>query len=65
MFPNINAGNIGCKIAQQMGGYDAFGPVLVGLAAPVNDLSRGATVTDIVGVAYITAAQAIINKKLN
>lgn len=63
MFPNINAGNIGCKIAQRMGGYDAFGPILVGLAAPVNDLSRGATVQDIIGVAYITAAQIISSKK--
>lgn len=63
MFPNINAGNIGCKIAQRMGGYDAFGPVLVGLAAPVNDLSRGSTVQDIIGVSYITAAQAVVNKK--
>ena len=60
MFPNISAGNIGCKIAQRMGGYDAFGPVLVGLAAPVNDLSRGSTVQDIIGVCYITAAQAVV-----
>ncbi len=63
MFPNINAGNIGCKIAQRMGGYDAFGPVLVGLAAPVNDLSRGSTVQDIIGVSYITAAQAVVKMK--
>ena len=63
MFPNINAGNIGCKIAQRMGGYDAFGPVLVGLAAPVNDLSRGSTVQDIIGVSYITAAQAVVKNK--
>lgn len=62
MFPNINAGNIGCKIAQRMGHYDAFGPVLVGLAAPVNDLSRGATVQDIIGVSYITAAQVAAKK---
>lgn len=65
MFPNINAGNIGCKIAQRMGGYDAFGPILVGLAAPVNDLSRGATVQDIIGVAYITAAQIVSKKQQN
>ena len=58
MFPNINAGNIGCKIAQRMGKYDAFGPVLVGLAAPVNDLSRGCFWEDIVGVIAITVCQA-------
>lgn len=59
MFPNIDAGNIGCKIAQRMGHYDAFGPVLIGLAAPVNDLSRGATVEDVIGTSYITAAQIV------
>ena len=63
MFPNISAGNIGCKISQRMGKYDAFGPVLVGLAAPVNDLSRGATVQDIIGVSYITGAQAVAKMK--
>ena len=62
MFPNIDAGNIGYKIAQRMGGYSAFGPMLVGLAAPVNDLSRGATVEDIIGLSLMTAAQVVLKK---
>ncbi len=59
VFPNIDAGNIGYKIAQRMGGYAAFGPALIGLGAPINDLSRGASIDDVIGVSYLTAVQAI------
>ncbi len=57
VFPDLNSANIGYKIAQRLGGYEAIGPVLLGIAKPVNDLSRGASVEDVVNVAYITAAQ--------
>ncbi len=62
VFPNIDAGNIGYKIAQRMGGYEAIGPVLIGLAAPVNDLSRGASTSDVVNLAYITGYQALVQR---
>lgn len=62
IFPSIDAGNIGYKIAQRLGGYTATGPILIGLNKPVNDLSRGASVQEIVNVSVITAAQVIASK---
>ena len=58
IFPNIEAGNIGYKLLQRLGGAESYGPMLQGLNAPVNDLSRGALTEDIVGMIAITAIQA-------
>ena len=58
IFPDINSGNIGYKIAQRMGNFDAYGPILLGLNSPVNDLSRGCNASEVYSMAIITAALA-------
>lgn len=57
IFPNLSSGNIGYKIAARLGGWEAIGPVLQGLNAPINDLSRGCTSQEIYKMAIVTAAQ--------
>ena len=60
VFPNIEAGNIGYKIAARLGGYEAVGPILQGLNAPINDLSRACNTEEVYKLAIITAAQKYI-----
>ena len=58
IFPEIQSGNIGYKIAQRLGGFDAYGPILQGLNAPINDLSRGCDAEEVYQMSIITAALA-------
>ncbi len=60
IFPDLNSGNIGYKITQRLGRFEAMGPVLAGLNKPVNDLSRGCSAEDVYNTAIITAAQSMM-----
>ncbi|WP_088104475.1 phosphate acetyltransferase [Halalkalibacter urbisdiaboli] len=62
IFPSLESGNLGYKIAQRLGGYDAIGPILQGLNQPVNDLSRGCNAADVYKLSLITAMQSINQK---
>ena len=62
VFPDLQSGNIGYKLVQRLAHAEAFGPVTQGIAAPVNDLSRGCTVVDIGNTVAITAIQAQAEK---
>lgn len=64
IVPNLEVGNIGYKIAQRLGNVDAIGPILQGIARPVNDLSRGCSIEDVYKMVAITANQAIASKTL-
>jgi phosphate acetyltransferase len=62
VFPDLNSGNIGYKIAQRLGGFEAVGPFLAGLNAPVNDLSRGCSEEDVYKTAIVTANQTLLHE---
>lgn len=63
VFPELQSGNIGYKIAQRLGNFTAVGPILAGLAAPINDLSRGASAEDVYYMGILTAAQVVAEDK--
>jgi phosphate acetyltransferase len=64
IFPDLNSGNISAKLVQYLAGADTYGQIMLGLSKPAADLSRGATISEIVGVAAIVGLQAIEYRKL-
>ena len=62
VFPDLQSGNIGYKIAQRFGNFEAIGPILQGLNKPISDLSRGSNEEDVYKLSIITAAQTLMDK---